>query len=92
MPIGFLVFLSNLLFFMELTIFQVNISLYLYPYDYISLKGTHGELKCLIKPFTRLETSSNSEQLSENSVENPDSRFSISRKLLLIDRVLFSID
>ena len=55
-PTGFLVFLCNLLFWGV----QVNISLYLYSQGYISLKGTYGELKCFIKPFTRFETSSNS--------------------------------
>ena len=40
------------------TTIQVNMSLYLYPQDYISSKGTNGELKCFIKPLTMLETSS----------------------------------
>ena len=38
--------------------FQVNINFYLYPYNYNPSKGTYGELKYFIKPFTRLETSS----------------------------------
>ena len=41
--------------------FQVNISLYLYPYDHILSKDTYRELKYFIKPFTRLETFSNVE-------------------------------
>ena len=54
MTTRFLVFLSNLLFC------GVNISLYLYSQGYVSSKGMYGELKRFIKPFTRLETSSNS--------------------------------
>ena len=69
----------------------MNISLYLYPYGYISSKDTYGELKCFIKPFTRLETSSNSLNSHQKILQkNPVSWFSIG-KLLLIDRVLFSI-
>ena len=39
--------------------FQMNINLYLYPQSYILSKGTYGELKSFIKPFTMLETFSN---------------------------------
>ena len=37
----------------------MNRSIYLYQQGYISLKNTYAELKCFIKPFTKLETSSN---------------------------------
>ena len=51
-------------YFGEMVFFQVNIILYFYSQGYISSKGTYEELKCFIKPFTikpfiRLETSSN---------------------------------
>ena len=39
--------------------FQMNMNLYLYPQSYILSKGTYGELKSFIKPFTMLETFSN---------------------------------
>ena len=57
-------------------IFQVNISLYLYPQGYISSKGTYRELKCFKKPFTSLETSSTfSNSHQKNSVENSSFEF-----------------
>ena len=52
----------------------------------------YGELKCFIKPFTRLETSSNTLSSHQKILQkNLDFLLSIIRKLLSIDQVLFSI-
>ena len=57
------------------------------------IKGTYGEFKSFIKPFTMLETFFKcSKQLSENSAKIQFSRVSINREKSSINRRLFSID
>ena len=50
--------------------FQVNINLYLYPQCYNHSKATHGELRCLKKPFTRFKTFPNVQNGYHNFAEN----------------------
>ena len=74
-PKDFLYFSQTYYFFVELVFFQVNISLYLYPWGYVSWKDTYGELVIFfIKRLTNIETSStflnNHQKILQKILEN----------------------
>ena len=82
-PKDFLYFSQTYYFFVELVFFQVNISLYLYPWGYVSWKDTYGELVIFfIKRLTNIETSStflnNHQKILQKILEN-SRKFKISK-------------
>ena len=82
---GFLVF-----FWEKNDMFQVNISLYLYLQSHISPKDIYRELKCFIKPFTRLETSSTfSNSHQKNSAKNSAFEFRLIKRFFQLTECSF---